>query len=289
VKAITSQQEIDDLRIRPAQLTDRVALANLLAVSTHIHQHLDWVAPLDLLGQQPFLIAEIDGLPVACLACPVDPEPVAWIRLFALRAGFNPLQIWLPLWAQAEAMIASYGAKYVASIITNFRFTPLVQACQFQHSQDVIFLEWTGTSAPSLPAIEGTIRPLHPGDLPQVKFVDQTAFEDIWRYSLETLSAALQQAAWATVIERDGEVIAYQLTTLAPFGAHLARLAVLPQHQGKHLGRAMVTDLLDWACRGGDLRISVNTQSDNLESQRLYKKLGFQSTGLSYPVYRKDL
>jgi ribosomal-protein-alanine N-acetyltransferase len=240
------------------------------------------------LGQQPFLIAEIDEMPVACLACPVDPAIVAWIRLFALRSGFNPRDIWSPLWDQAESLIVEQGARHAASIITNFRFTPLVQACQFRHTQDVIFLEWTDDSAPASPSIPGIIRPLNHSDLPQVTHVDQTAFEDIWAYSLETMTAAFRLAAWATVVEFEGEVIAYQLTTLAPFGAHLARLAVLPEFQDRHIGRALVTDLLDWACRGGDLRISVNTQSDNIKSQRLYEKLGFTPTGLSYPVYRKD-
>jgi ribosomal protein S18 acetylase RimI-like enzyme len=260
-----------------------------LAVSTHFHQHLDWVAPLDLLGQQPFLIAEHDGVPAACLACPVNPDEASWIRLFALRAGLNPIEIWSPLWNHAQDMIQNRGTQYMASIITNYRFTPLVQASQFHHSQDVIFLEWTDDTPPPMPNFEGTIRPLHPSDLPQATHVDQSAFEDIWRYSQETLSAALRQAAWATVIEFQGEIIGYQLTTLAPFGAHLARLAVLPEYQGRHLGRALVTDLLTWACRGGDFRISVNTQSDNITSQRLYHNLGFQPTGLSYPVYRKDL
>ena len=102
------------LNIRPALRTDRGALATLLAVSTQLHQHLDWVAPLELLGQQPFLMAEVDDLPVACLACPVDPDVVAWIRLFALRTGFDPMQIWSPLWNQAEALIADQGACYAA-------------------------------------------------------------------------------------------------------------------------------------------------------------------------------
>jgi ribosomal protein S18 acetylase RimI-like enzyme len=289
VNTDTTDFKVEDLHIRPAQRDDRGALATLLAGSIHFHQHLDWVSPLELLGQQPFLIAEINDTPVACLACPIDPAVVAWIRLYALRSGYHPLQIWSLLWDQAESQIVNLGAQFAASIITNYRFTPLVQSSQFQHTQDVIFLEWAGESAPPSPPLTGTIRPLKRQDLPQVTHVDQTAFEDIWAYSLETLSSALQQAAWATVVELDGKVIAYQLTTLAPFGAHLARLAVLPEFQDQHIGRALVTDLLDWACRGGDLRISVNTQSDNIKSQRLYQKLGFTPTGLSYPVYRKEL
>lgn len=289
MNAKATNSRADDISIRPAEHADRGTLASLLAVSTHLHQHLDWVAPLELLGQQPFLIAELDDMPVACLACPVDPPAAAWIRLFALRSGFNPMRIWSPLWDQAEALIASLGARSAASIITNFQFTPLIQSRQFHHTQDVIFLEWTGDTSPPIPSIRGVIRPLLREDLPQVTHVDQTAFEEIWAYSLETLTSALQQAAWATVVEFEGAVIAYQLTTLAPFGAHLARLAVLPEFQDQHIGKALVADLLDWSCRGGDLRISVNTQSDNIKSQRLYQKLGFTPTGLSYPVYRKDL
>jgi ribosomal protein S18 acetylase RimI-like enzyme len=71
--------------------------------------------------------------------------------------------------------------------------------------------------------------------------------------------------------------------------AHLARLAVLPEIQGRGIGRALVQDLFAQLVRNGVYRVSVNTQNDNATSLRLYQRLGFVRTGEQYPVYLYDV
>jgi ribosomal-protein-alanine N-acetyltransferase len=90
----------------------------------------------------------------------------------------------------------------------------------------------------------------------------------------------------ATVAEADGQILGYQLSTRNPLGAHLARLAVRPEMQGRGLGRALIADLIQQAERHGMYHLTVNTQSDNLSSLALYKKIGFSETGERYPVYQ---
>ena len=73
----------DRISVRLAQNKDRRHLASLIHFSPWVHRHLDWRPPLDWIGHQPYLVAELDNQIVAALTCPPDPPEVAWIRLFA--------------------------------------------------------------------------------------------------------------------------------------------------------------------------------------------------------------
>jgi ribosomal protein S18 acetylase RimI-like enzyme len=91
------------------------------------------------------------------------------------------------------------------------------------------------------------------------------------------------------LIEDEGEVVGYQITTSSPFGAHLARLAVLPSHQRKGLGTALVNDAVQSVQEFGLGLLSVNTQENNFSSRRLYEKMGFRKTGKEFPVFEIQL
>jgi ribosomal protein S18 acetylase RimI-like enzyme len=119
-----------------------------------------------------------------------------------------------------------------------------------------------------------------------VHTLDLAAFGLLWRISLDTLTNAYQQACEAAVVEVDGEMVGYQISTAGPMGGHLARLAVLPSYQGKGIGSALVHDVLEKFERRGTVRVTVNTQRDNHSSLRMYEKAGFRPTSEIYPVYQ---
>jgi ribosomal protein S18 acetylase RimI-like enzyme len=123
-------------------------------------------------------------------------------------------------------------------------------------------------------------------DLKAVRVIDAAAFVPIWQNSQAYLEIAFRQASIATVAEQSGALVGYQISTATPMGGHLARLAVLPFHQGRGLGYALLHDLLTQFSRRGARSISVNTQKDNLASLALYKKAGFRLTGEEYPIYQ---
>jgi ribosomal protein S18 acetylase RimI-like enzyme len=87
------------------------------------------------------------------------------------------------------------------------------------------------------------------------------------------------------VAESKEGIVGYQLTTGHGPRAHLARLAVHPSLQGHGVGRALLSDLFAYLTQMGTIRLSVNTQSNNKASLRLYKSMGFTRTGEEYPVY----
>ena len=79
------------------------------------------------------------------------------------------------------------------------------------------------------------------------------------------------------------------LSSNPPTLASLARLAVHPQVQGQGIGYALVYDTLDQFSRRGVLRVTVNTQNNNLASLALYARAGFRKTGEAYRVYQYAL
>ncbi len=71
--------------------------------------------------------------------------------------------------------------------------------------------------------------------------------------------------------------------------AHVARLAVHPRWQGRGIGRQLMIDALTMAAEGNCQRVVLNTQVDNIPSQRLYHSLGFRPTGEEFVVLTRLL
>lgn len=276
-----------NLQARPAGLQDRQAISSLVFYENHAHRHLDWRHPLDWLGSPYFWLMEEDGRALAALACPPDPPGIAWVRLFAFGGQVSAVEAWSSLWELARGEIARRGGAQVAVIAMQGWMRELLARTEFDRVQSVVMLEWKGRPilSPSLPT-GVSLRPLAESDLPAAEQVDAEAFDPLWHISLDNLRRAFSQAIVATVIESQGRLLGYQLSTGKPLGAHLARLAVRKEAQGFGLGAALVADLLGQMRRRGAALITVNTQNDNHASLAVYRKMGFLRTGEEYPVFR---
>jgi len=276
-----------NLQARPAGLQDRQAISSLVFYENHAHRHLDWRHPLDWLGSPYFWLMEENGRALAALACPPDPPGIAWVRLFAFGGQVSAVEAWSSLWELARGEIARRGGAQVAVIAMQGWMRELLARTAFDRVQSVVMLEWKGrpTLSPSLPT-GVSLRPLAESDLPAAEQVDAEAFDPLWHISLDNLRRAFSQAIVATVIESQGRLLGYQLSTGKPLGAHLARLAVRKEAQGFGLGAALVADLLGQMRRRGAALITVNTQNDNHASLAVYRKMGFLRTGEEYPVFR---
>jgi ribosomal protein S18 acetylase RimI-like enzyme len=275
------------LQARPAELRDRQILSNLTFFQTHAHRHLDWRHPLDWLGSPYFWLIEEDGRALATLACPPDPPGVAWVRLFAYGGAAPALEAWSALWNLARGEISRRGGALVGVIAMQDWMRDLMARTEFDWIHNIVMLEWRGRPILQRSLPDGlTLRAMTVSDLPAVEQVDADAFAPLWRISLDNLQRALSQSVSATVIESQGRILGYQLSTGKPTGAHLARLSVRKEAQGFGLGAALVSDLIGQLRRRGATLLSVNTQNDNHISLALYQKMGFVRTGEEYPVFR---
>lgn len=274
-----------DLAVRVAQPGDHSRLSNLLYFESYVHRHLDWRTPLDWLGVPEYWVAERNGLINAALACPPDPENIAWIRLF-VRANTIPAEeAWNGLWETARRTLAERHGLIVAAIVIHDWFQQLLGNSGFTEQQQIVLLEHNSASYPERRISEDVlIRQMASEDLPQVAELDARSFGPLWRNSLPSLRRAFSQAGPATVALSGGQIIGYQISTKNTFGVHLARLAVDPAFQGRRVGYALTQDLLRQIYRMGILRLTVNTQNDNAASLALYQRIGFVLTGEHYPV-----
>ncbi len=273
-------------QIRPAHSSDQQKIADLIFFESHVHRHLDWRTPLDWLGFSPYWVFEEGRQISAALAFPPDPDSIAWIRLFAYASHLSRHSAWSPLWEAARDQFASLGGGTVAAIATQHWFDQVLVDAHFDLTQHIVLLECEDMSPePGLTAVGISIRAMTRGDLPGVVDVDSAAFEPLWRNSLPALSKAYEQSTYATVAEDDSGLVGYQISTGGAFGAHLARLAVLPKDQGHGIGAALVNDLIGHMQGSGGSKVTVNTQADNSASLALYTRLGFHRTGERYPVY----
>jgi ribosomal-protein-alanine N-acetyltransferase len=229
---------------------------------------------------------EEGGRLIGALACPPDPDSIAWIRLFVFDSHPTGLSIWAPLWNAAQGQLAETGGAMAAVIATQRWFDSILIESGFDLEGHITLLEWNYQSTISAPfPSDVNLRAMTLEDLPRVVDVDNSAFEPLWRNSLPALSKAYSQSLYAFVVEDASGMLGYQLSTGSPNGAHLARLAIRPEVQGRGLGAALVGDLIVRVINSGGSRLTVNTQANNATSLALYHKLGFRRTGEQFPVY----
>jgi ribosomal protein S18 acetylase RimI-like enzyme len=275
------------VQIRPAIQADARQIAGLIHSGMHVHRHLDWRSPMDWIGFPPYLVAEQSGRLCAAMACSPDPPKIAWLRLFVHTDWLPVTDAWWSLWDVAHADLSAEGDYLVVAIALHGWLEDVLHTSRFSTHQQIQMLEWNGAPYEDggLPT-DVLVRPMTLSDLPAVADVDAAAFEPLWQNSLTTLTRGFQQVGVATVAEIAGQLIGYQLSTRNPYGIHLARLAVRSEAQRHGVGFALAVDLLHQAEKYNVNRVTVNTQSDNLASLKLYQRLGFRLTGESYPVYQ---
>lgn len=273
--------------MRNAERRDKDQIIALMQTAPRVHVHLDWRPAEDWLGEQPFFVVERGDRIVTALACPPDPDGLAWIRLLATQETGSPEQWWPRLWSATREALASLGVRSVASLSLETWSARLLESAGFSTDHAIVALARNRRAPLAEPdrLVAARIRPADSDDYKAIITVDLSAFPAPWNLSERMLRLALQQAENVSVAELDGQVVGYQLTTPSHAGAHLARLAVRPEMQGYGIGRALVARLIVEDQRHGFGELTVNTQEDNHASLAVYTRLGFRPTGVRLPVY----
>ena len=276
-------------QVRLADLNDHQRLSNLIFFETRSHRHLDWRSPLEWLGDDFFWAVDEGTKITAALACPEETKGTAWVRLFVHSGYWSADNAWTVLWNAAKNDIAHAGGASVAAIVQHTWFQKVLELSGFENRQNIVMLEWSYQPWSAREADGIRIRRMIESDIPKVTVVDGASFDPLWHNSQETLRRAFRQSLFATVAESEHGIVGYQMTTGTGARAHLARLAVHPGVQGRGVGRAILGNLFEQLVANGYLKLSVNTQSDNQVSLKLYQKMGFMRTGEAYPVYTFDV
>jgi ribosomal protein S18 acetylase RimI-like enzyme len=129
------------------------------------------------------------------------------------------------------------------------------------------------------------IREVREDDLTTLERIEAAAFTPIWRYGAAGLNLARRQALSFDVALLEDKLVGYQVSTLSTYGAHLARMTVDPAVQRQGVGTTLMLSAIQSYRRANVLNATLNTQMNNVASQRLYARFGYQMTTESVPVW----
>jgi ribosomal protein S18 acetylase RimI-like enzyme len=107
--------------------------------------------------------------------------------------------------------------------------------------------------------------------------LDHASFPWLWWNSREEMEGYMQlpqvyvYAGW-----HDGQPVGYASFTMYERWAHLDRLVVAEQWQGRRFGAAQLHHTLLAMAAQGAAHVSLSTQEHNTQSHRLYKGFGFR-------------
>jgi len=233
----------------------------------------------EYLTDDSFIVVERKGLVTGVLFAWPDESPVAWVRLAALDDTLDVGE-WLTLVLPPVLDgLRCRGTRKLAWMDYGGWATPYLPTFGFQWLKDVVTLVKRDRALPDISAADVRLRPVSDKDISAVVAVDQAAFTPHWWYSEATMRRVAAASLHFVLAERAGQVVGHVEGELRLPAAHINRIAVHSAHQGRGIGALLLHDTLRAFWRRGAESVTLNTQSDNRYSQRLYRRFGFEPTG----------
>ena len=111
----------------------------------------------------------------------------------------------------------------------------------------------------------------------EIVLLDKDIFEPYWRSSTLSLFDTLRSCRETSLYTyKQGKgLLAYAIVGLTMRSSFLQRFAVHPNIQRSGLGSSMLENILEDMYKKKMISIKLNTQSDNVVAQKLYKNKGF--------------
>jgi len=136
------------------------------------------------------------------------------------------------------------------------------------------------------------IRQMRPEDVKAVAEIERECFSMPW--SEKAYSDTLQNAdALYLVAETDKEAVSRimgmcGMLKLVDEG-DISNVAVHPDYRGRHVAKAMMTELLRRGCEMGIVSYTLEVRAGNEAAISLYRGLGFQVEGVRKRFYEKPV
>jgi ribosomal-protein-alanine N-acetyltransferase len=158
------------------------------------------------------------------------------------------------------------------------------------HTQEwIVGLERCGVDPPPPPEMPAQLTGVGPDDLQTLITLDRVAFDQIWHKSTTNFDEALTRGDSLVAAKLQGQIVGYEWCEVHSQHAHLTRLAVHPDFQGRGIGGQLLYQAITEALQRGANRITLNTQESNYRSIALYQRFGFVMTKQRMPVLWKPL
>jgi len=276
--------------VRPIEMSDRHNLLRLLDTAWRVHLR---ISPTELhtkIESVPSYLAEDRvGLRGFIMVEPVQPE-VGLVVAASLRDTWSVkpyLDLLLPKIEQASLNQNLQTLVYIGNAPW---MVDELRARGFATQEWIMGFERQGTDPPTRPKTRpAQMRTAHFNDLPALLVLDKLAFNRLWHKSMGNFSQALARAASFAVAIIDDKIVAYEWCELYGDHAHLTRLAVHPNYQGRGIGAQLLYQAITDALTAGANLITLNTQENNRRSRALYRRFGFVDTHQRMPVLWKKI
>jgi len=121
-------------------------------------------------------------------------------------------------------------------------------------------------------------------DLATVLDIERSAFSHPWTHKL-FLDSLKSHQCW--LILSQGEPVGHGIISLVLDEANLLNICIKPQYQGRGLGFALLSKLLDEAREKGAKECFLEVRQSHQGAQRLYDRCGFNEIGRRRDYYPK--
>lgn len=275
-------------RVRP---TDEGELRLLLEQAQYGYRFVDWNEPGDWLDSPAFIVAEQKQSNQeqlsSCLKVSREVPPAAWVRLAAVRDHTTAKRQLSELFLHIIPHLLLLGVNQVGWLAATGWPEELLKDVGFEISNWITSYQKVIQPNPPKMSQEVTLRPAALGDVSALTDIEFKAFEPIWRLSKLSLENAFRQAVSYDAAVIDGRVVGFQFSARGynHRSAHLVRITVHPEFQGRGVGSALLTRAMAGYLEQGIEFVSLNTQINNIASHRLYERFGFTKVGDQIPLY----
>jgi ribosomal protein S18 acetylase RimI-like enzyme len=270
---------------------------DLLEFHYRLHVHLDWTTVDEWIDDPAALVRLVwqgepggrDGQLIGVIGASPPLGNTSWLRMVFVHDDADPDTVIGALWPEMQRELTARQVQKVGVLMLRPWLGAHLQPLGFSIQENVVTLARNGGAIPMPLRSDLTIQHGDVRDLEKVVMIDHAAFPPIFRMNVDSLRTAIRTANSFTLASLGGQTIGYQISMRYSDGAHLARLATMPQAQGTGVGGALLGEMLNGFVRRGLHFVTVNTQQSNYQSLSLYHRYGFAENGVDYPVWMLNL
>jgi len=132
--------------------------------------------------------------------------------------------------------------------------------------------------------IPAELRPMETGDVDQVLEIESRVFSSPWsRASFERECVEEASSSWVLVV--DGAVVGYAVSWIVCDEVHIGNIAVVPDMQGRGLGRLLMARLLEAGAERGAVMATLEARESNTRALGLYESFAFRPVAIRKRYY----
>jgi ribosomal-protein-alanine acetyltransferase len=128
------------------------------------------------------------------------------------------------------------------------------------------------------------IEEMRPEDLDEIIMIEGICFPTPWPRQIFEMELESNRS-FMRVTRVGGVVSGYIVSWMVYDEIHILNIAVHPDFRRMGLGEGLLKDCLDHFFRKGAKHAILEVRRGNLEAQKLYRKLGFESIGVRRKYY----